>query len=342
MTKPIPARRPVRCWVVTDGKVGMEKQCRALANAVCNDNDTIEVKRITIGRPWRWLPPAAWPASLALLNTTKGDRLAPPWPDLVVATGRLSVVPALTVRRLANAAGGNCAVVQLQNPGIMGRRCDLVIAPAHDNITGDNVITTMGALHEVTGDLLAAAAGRFAPVVAGLPRPLIAVLLGGPNKVFAFTDAVADALGADLARLAGDHNAGLAITPSRRTPPAALAKIKAAVAGVPNVVWDGAGENPYTGMLALADAIVVTGDSVNMVSEAAGTGKPVYTVALEGGSAKFAQFHQTMQDAGLTRPFSGTLDDWRTTPPDDTARAAAAVSALLQRVAAGKAGPDNG
>ena len=321
------------CWVITDGKIGMEKQCRALAGAVCGDDDTVVVKRIGVRPPWRWLPPAAWLAHLAVLDTGRGDALDPPWPDLVVATGRLSVVPALTVRRLARDGGDPCVAVQIQNPGVMASRFDLVVAPAHDNVTGTNVVTTLGALHDVTAESLATAATAFAPLVAELPRPLISVLLGGPNKVFTFSDRVAAKLGNDLATLARNHGAGLAITASRRTPPGVLAKIKDALREVPTVVWDGSGENPYAGLLALADAIVVTGDSVNMVSEAAGTGKPVYTVALDGGSAKFAQFHQTMESAGLTRQFSGTLDDWRTTPPDDTARAAAAVNDLLSRVA---------
>lgn len=326
-------RRSLTCWVVTDGKIGMEKQCLALAGAVCGDDDSIVVKRIAVKPPWRWLPPACWLAHLTVLDRQNGDALAPPWPDLVVATGRLSVVPALTVRRLARDEGSACTAVQIQNPGVMASRFDLVVAPAHDNVTGDNVLTTMGALHDVNAASLSVAAARFAPLVADLPRPLISVLLGGPNKVFKFSDGVAEKLGADLARLAANHNAGLAITASRRTPPAALAKIKDAVKDAPTVVWDGQGENPYTGFLALADAIVVTGDSVNMVSEAAGAGKPVYTVMLAGGSEKFAQFHETMESAGLTRPFSGKLDDWRTTPPDDITRAATAVRDLLQRVA---------
>ena len=89
--------------------------------------------------------------------------------------------------------------------------------------------------------------------------------------------------------------------------------------------WDGAGENPYFGYLALADAIVVTGDSVAMVSEACATGKPVHVYGLPGGSAKFERFHQDMRDAGCTRPFHGVIEKWTYQPPDETARVAAEI-----------------
>ena len=86
-------------------------------------------------------------------------------------------------------------------------------------------------------------------------------------------------------------------------------------------------------MLGAADAIIVTADSVSMISEAASTGKPVHIVELEGGSKKFARFHQAMRDAGVTRPFTGTLGAWGYTPPDDTARAAAEIRRRFKRAA---------
>ncbi|MBT5646243.1 MAG: hypothetical protein HOJ41_00140, partial [Rhodospirillaceae bacterium] len=89
--------------------------------------------------------------------------------------------------------------------------------------------------------------------------------------------------------------------------------------------WDGSGDNPYFGLLGLADAIVVTADSVSMVSEACATGKPVHVIELDGGSAKFARFHEALRRAGITRPFNGTLESWTYDAPDDTARVAAEI-----------------
>ncbi|MCH1569565.1 MAG: mitochondrial fission ELM1 family protein, partial [Alphaproteobacteria bacterium] len=75
-------------------------------------------------------------------------------------------------------------------------------------------------------------------------------------------------------------------------------------------LWDNVGDNPYPAMLGLAEQIIVTGDSVNMVGEACLPGVPVQVFALRGGSAKFDRFHAELSAAGMTRPFSNTLESW--------------------------------
>ena len=101
------------------------------------------------------------------------------------------------------------------------------------------------------------------------------------------TAACADRLGTLLAQASRDHGAGLMITASRRTSPDNMRRIRQPLNGLPIDIWDGVGDNPYFGMLGLADHVVVTGDSVNMVSEACVTGKPVHVFQLDGGSRKF-------------------------------------------------------
>ena len=134
-----------------------------------------------------------------------------------------------------------------------------------------------------------------------------------------------------LAAWARDQGAGLLVTPSRRTGADNAAILADRLTGLPARIWDGTGENPYFGMLALADVLVVTADSVNMLSEAAATGKPVYVIGLEGGNAKFARFHRTMAEAGVTRPFGGALERWHYEPVDDTGVTADTISRLLHR-----------
>ena len=101
------------------------------------------------------------------------------------------------------------------------------------------------------------------------------------------------------------------------------------LAGIPGEIWDGSGDNPYFAYLAVADALIVTANSVSMVSEAAATGKPVHVVDLPGGDAKFARFHEAMRQAGITRPFAGEIEDWHIRPPDDTARAGAMLRQMV-------------
>lgn len=308
-------------WVVHDGKIGMANQVIGLAEAV---GFPFAEKRLEIRAPWRHLAPQLWLQPLAAPGPA-GDRLQPPWPDLLIACGRLAAAPALAAKR---ASGGRVFWVQVQDPRFARREVDLMVVPEHDPARGENVFPTLGAVHRVTAARLAEGARRFAPQLAGLPRPLVAVLIGGDNRVYRLSESRFAALVDQLAALAR-AGFGIAVTPSRRTGPAAEQLLRDRLAGLPVFIWDGAGDNPYFGLLGLADAVLVTADSVSMVSEAAATGKPVHVIDLDGGSAKFARFHAAMRAAGVTRPFAGTIEDWRYAPPDDTARAAAEIRRLL-------------
>ena len=157
----------------------------------------------------------------------------------------------------------------------------------------------------------------------------MAVLIGGDNGVYRMTDAVADRLIAGLAQIVETQGAGLAVTASRRTSPAIVARLRQALAKLPAVMWDNTGENPYFGYLGLADHVVVTGDSVSMVSEACATGKPVHVIDREGGSRKFESFHAGLRADGLTRAFAAPLASWTYPPLEDTALVAAEVRRQL-------------
>ncbi|HYD70546.1 mitochondrial fission ELM1 family protein [Azospirillum sp.] len=303
------------CWVVSDGKPGMENQCIGLAEAL---GLTPVVKRVQLRSPWRELSPFLRLGS-RFAASPKGDPIQPPWPDLLIATGRQSIAPSLAARKLSR---GRTFTVQIQDPQISPRHFDLVVVPRHDRLRGDNVLVTRGAVHRVTPAVLEAAAGRLGPRLAPLPRPRVAVLIGGNNAVYHLTPTIMGDVADKLAALARDRGAGLMVTPSRRTGADNEAILRARLAGLPAEVWDGSGENPYFAYLAMADAIVVTCDSVSMVSEACSTGKPVYVIEMEGGSAKFRAFHDGLYKDGITRPFTGALDSWTYPPLDDTERVA--------------------
>ena len=315
----------VTCWVVSDGKAGMENQCLGLAAAL---GVTPVVKRIKLRSPWKQLSPFLR-HGLGHAFSTEGDAITPPWPDLLIATGRASVPASLYVRRMSRKEGGRGTLtVQIQNPVIDSSRFDLVVVPRHDALTGRNVMTTRGSLHRVTPEMLAHEASQFAPQVAHLPSPRIAVLIGGSNSVYSFGEREMRVLVDQLAALAG-REGSLMITPSRRTGEANLAMLQEGLKGTPSYIWDGQGPNPYYGMLGLADTILVTCDSVNMVSEACSTGKPVMVIQLPGGSDKFRRFHQAMRDDGMTRPFNGQLEKWSYAPLDDMRLVAERIEEML-------------
>jgi uncharacterized protein len=320
-----PPDKPPTVWLLHDGKIGMANQVTGLAEAL---GWPFVEKRLSIRAPWRYLPPAMWLAPSLALDPA-GDPLAPPWPGIIIACGRNAVAPARMVKR---ASGGRVFWVEVQDPRFARSEVDLIVAPLHDPAPGDNVVRTLGAVHRVTAAKLSEAASRFAPLFAQLPRPLAVVLIGGDNNVYRLTEARFASLCDQLVALARS-GVGLAITPSRRTGAAQCAMLKERLAGLPAFIWDGSGDNPYFAMLGTADAIIVTADSVSMISEAAATGKPVHIVELDGGSHKFVRFHEAMRQAGITRPFAGELGQWRYAPLDDTARAAVEIRRRFAKAA---------
>jgi len=287
------------------------------------------VKRIKLRAPWKQLSPFLR-HGLSMAFSEEGDPVGPPWPDILIATGRASVPASLYAKRASRAAGGReTFTVQLQNPVIDTSRFDLVVVPRHDALTGKNVMTTRGALHRVTPALLKSEAEKFLPQVAGLPTPRIAVLIGGTNAVYQLTPREMIPLTMQLAEMAKFTGGSLMVTPSRRTGEANLAILQAGLHNIPCYIWDGQGANPYYGMLGLADAIIATCDSVNMVSEACTTGKPVHVIDLAGGSDKFRRFHQSLYDDGLTRPFKGKLEQYSYAPLDDVGLVVARIREMM-------------
>jgi hypothetical protein len=308
------------CWVLTDGAIGMENQGVALAEAV---GLPIIIKRVATKAPWRWLPLTA---RLGRLSAAKGGDLAPPGPRLVISIGRHSVPLAIGVKR---ASGGSTYALHIQNPRISSRHFDLVAAPIHDGLEGENVITTIGAPHRVTTELIGKAGDAIADRVSALRRPYIAVLIGGDSKAFQLTHAGVDRF-CDLLRNAVKTSGGsLLVTPSRRTGAENIARVRANLADLPHEIWDQEEENPYFAYLGLADAIVVTADSVNMVTEAAGTGKPIFVFHLEGNSERFDRFHDVMSKRGATREFEGLIETWRYEAINDTEKVAKVVREAL-------------
>lgn len=310
---------PRVCWTITEGHAGTEAQARGLAEAL---GFIPEPKRVAIRAPWRFLPAQLWWHPLNAIDRTRGDALDPPWPDIVISCGRKGAPLALAVK---HACRSRTRAVHVQNPLIDPRRFDVVVAPRHDGLSGPNVIVTRTAIHHVTPAKLAAARERFAPLLMQLPRPLVAAMIGGPNGRYQLTPAVATEIGTRLKSLAVRLGVGIVVTPSRRTGRDNVAALRAALDHPAVMFWDGTGDNPYLGMLALADWLMVTADSVSMTSEAAATGKPIYVIELAGGSRRFKAFHDALRADGVTRPFRGELERWSYAPLNETAVAAAEI-----------------
>ncbi len=293
--------------VITDGKAGMEVQCAGVAQALGCES---VIERVSPRWLWRVLAPWGLP--------DPADRLVPPWPDIAIATGRQSI-PYL--RALARAAGSTTFTVVIQNPRTGLDTADLICLPLHDGLSGENVIVTLTSPHTFPPAKLARLRKAPPQAIAALPRPRIAVVLGGDNAVYRFEKADETRLAQSLVSLVA-LGASFMITPSRRTSAAVIKAVLDATEGAKRLVLDGTGDVSYAQLLASADQHVVTADSVNMTGEACASGKPVYVFKSSGGSAKFTWFHEALRQYGATRPLPvsfNKLEKWSYEPLDAAA-----------------------
>ena len=291
--------------ILTEGYVGLEAQALGLAGRAGLAATTRTLQPV---RPWSWLPARLWPRALAAVGGL---------PDLtdgiVLTAGGTGGAVGAALRRSQGRR-----VVQIQNPRMPLDRFDLVVANRHDEIDGPNVLLARTALHRVTPGALAAARRVWRERLAALPRPLVAVLVGGGNGRYRLGPAEATSLAQLLSGMMRSDRVGLALTPSRRTTPAVRSVLEQALQPLGGWIWDMQGKNPYLGLLACADMIVVTADSVSMVSEAVATDVPVMVMPLPGRSRRIGLFLGDLVDAGRIRTFNGRLEHWAVTPLDDT------------------------
>jgi mitochondrial fission protein ELM1 len=298
---------PPQSWILTEPYAGLQAQALGLAEAAGLSPKLLDLKPKS---PYSWFSAAWWPAPLRAVGLHER-------PDgLLFTAGGTGAAVGAALRREGT------RVVQVQHPRMNLRKFDLVVANAHDRIAGRNVIVTRTALHRARPAVLEAARQTWTRRFAHLPRPLVAVLVGGTNGRFRLDAPVAADLAQSLAGMMEADRVGLMLTPSRRTDPKATAAFQQILSPRGAYVWDGTGENPYFGMLALADMIIVTIDSVSMVSEAAATTAPVMLAPLPGRSRRIGIFTDGLIADGRVRPFQGRYEHWPVAPLDDTAEAA--------------------
>lgn len=303
--------RPLSVWAVTDGRVGIENQALGLAEAIARQIPAdISVKRVNWPRWMRRTPSRFIPALPGLLATGSREIL-PPWPDLWIGNGRAAIPLSIAVRRWSV---HRTFVVQLQDPLRPARLFDLTIPPTHDPLRGPDVFPIIGAPHRVTAERLAEAYKGFARQLEPLPRPRVAVLIGGTAKAYGLGPERARQMAAEIADTVMTHGGSLMLTFSRRTPPEARAILTERLSGLPGLIWDETGPNPYFAFLAAADAVMVTEDSANMPAEAAATGAPVHLLKMDGGQSRRQRFHADLAARGVLQSLRPT-DGGSTLPP---------------------------
>lgn len=299
----------------------MVNQCLGLAEAV---GLPVESKIVAPRLPWTLLPVTLWP--FPLLSLARGSSsFEPPWPRLVIGCGWRSIPFLIEIKRRS---GNRTMTVQLQDPRVPTDVFDLVVPPEHDGLQGENVVPIIGSPNRINPASLGAAARRWTTLVQAYPSPRVAVLVGGRSKSHRFDKADAAALGDQLRQLLHQGYA-LMVTTSRRTGDEQTQILREALNAKHAFLWDGTGDNPLLGMLAHADAILVTSDSTNMMVEAAGTGKPVHILTLPCTNPKFDRLVERLVGIGVARIFTGRIENWPCTPLNETARIAELIRGKL-------------
>jgi uncharacterized protein len=266
------AIRAPRVWLLMGHRAGDNTQVQALGEAV---GWPFEVKRF-VYKSYERVLNLPFLATLAGVVAERSSVLAPPWPDLVLTAGRRNEPIA---RWIKEQSGGHTRLVHVGRPWASLSRWDLVVTtPQYRLPRGPTVLHNEAPLHRVTRERLAEAARAWKPRVAHLPRPYVTILAGGPSGPYPFDPKSGAKLARQAGELAAKRGGSLLVTTSARTPAATIEALFAAVT-VPSMLYRWRRDdpdNPFFAFLGLADAIVVTADSVSMMTEACATGRPVY------------------------------------------------------------------
>jgi mitochondrial fission protein ELM1 len=276
-------------WLIDAYRAGERGQVRALADALSNEPGwTCETRVLDYRKPL-FLPHLLGWDSVSGITAESAASLRPPWPDLVVSCG---VRNEPVCRWIRSQSGGRSRYVHVGKPWAKLDSFDLVITtPQYRVPMRPNVVNNLLTLHSLTPERLARARDQWSQSFSSLPRPWLAVVTGGNSGPFTFGPEAAARLGREASRMAAATGGSLLVTTSSRTSPSATDALQGAI-DVPKHFyrWQPNDEaNPYLGMLACADRLVVTGDSIAMLSEACATGKPVQMFDLGGmnGPARY-------------------------------------------------------
>ncbi len=289
-------------WVISDGRRGIENQALGLAEA-CSRVQSVSIQTHVLNPkgPFKALPPKIqW----SLKSSPDAYGLTPPFPDIVIGCGRQAIAPLLALKAQLKS---DIFTVYIQDPRIDVSGFDLVIAPEHDQLPGNNVVAMIGSPNRITDETLIAAETDFEPQLSQLTAPKIAMLIGGPSKSHKLTPEI-NARHLDITRSLLKQGHSLLITTSRRTPISTRRDYRE-LAAKHSAAWlyEGDGANPYFAFLSAANAILVTEESTNMLTEACATGKPVFRLPMAGKPGKFQMLYDALQTRCHVGRFDGGL-----------------------------------
>ena len=288
----------LKALLLTQGMHGMVSQVEGLARAL---GLTYKHQSIKLKPFWNLLPPKLTPISE---NLVKEKFVCDS--KVIISCGRKSVISSIALKKRL---GKEIFTIHIQDPKVSLKHFDLIISPEHDNIKGDNVLTTKGAIHYLTKKEIKDNLNYLN--VNKEKKKLVAFIIGGPNKYYNYNDQTIHQLFTKIKTLFTPDKYKIIIVPSYRTPEKIIKKAFDTF-NFNHIVIKTVDKKAYLSALALADISVVTCDSTSMISEAAITGKPVYIAMMKSNknNGRFKKFYSLLTDLGITRELKDSVEEW--------------------------------
>jgi mitochondrial fission protein ELM1 len=294
--------KALHCWLLTEGAHGMISQVEGLASAM---NATFDHKTVKLKNIFKFIPPKFSPKSKSVFNFSELTKSSNPLPDYLISCGRKSVIPNIFLKSyFKNFYNHNIKNIHIQDPKISSDNFDYIIVPEHDNpLEGNNIIRSVGALHYVTEKEVENSNHE--------EKLVVSIILGGPNKYYLFSENEIEKFIFNITQ-AKNNIIKINIIGSRRTPLQLFENIKKKFnTNIFNYDFSLKKEN-YLKLMSEASHIVVTSDSISMISEAAITGKPIYVAELvkNKNDYRFQRFINLFEKLGIIRRLDQNLDYW--------------------------------
>ena len=292
-------------WCLLDERVGNQNQCLGVASALNLPFTKVIIHYNHFGS----LPNILLGSTFISLTQKSKNNLKKPWPNILIAAGRRTSPIAQAIKRKSN---NKTKLIQIMDPGFPRKSFDLLAIPSHDiSRKGNNILTILGAPHQVTPERLQNAAQEWDSHFSELPRPWVGLLLGGSTRRREFTNDMAVELGKAISEAMQNVGGSVLVTTSPRS--GSLSNIVIDNLAVPHIVYqfDNNQNNPYMGILGLSDYLVVTGESVSMCSEACATKAPVYIYAPKKLiTQKHRLLHEKLIQKGYARLLGAHFERW--------------------------------
>ena len=291
----------LKALLLTQGMHGMISQVEGMAKAL---NTEFSHKIVRLSFPWNLIPPKFTPI-LDIILKDKTYLTEDVTPGLIISCGRKSVIPSILLKK----KNPKIFTIHIQDPKVSFKNFDAIIAPEHDNLNGDNVYSSKGAIHYITEPEMKKAEPYLANKIKS--QKLVSLILGGPNKYYSFDkDQLIEIFNEIRSNFISKGYKAIVI-PSIRTPKMII-DLATKEFGMDGYVVNSVDKQAYLSAFALATNIVVTCDSTSMISEAATSGKPIFVAHMKTkkNNYRFKRFFELFKQMGITRDLGEKIENW--------------------------------